>query len=276
MIGLAAMAAARGFYFAASMLMFGELAFGLLVHARLPVILPPRDMRLRWGALAVAAVTAVVWLVLAVRQMAGTLDLAALRETLTATLFGQLFALRLLALMALALVLGRGAKPAVLLALIALALPAATSHAAAASPAGFTLLGASLDGVHLATAGFWLGGLAGLLQLHRRREPNMLLALSLFSEWAMIAVLLLVMTGLIDAASILLGEGDKPSPAYVAVLGAKLALVAAMLGLAAMNRFRLMPQGADRTIARNAALELGAGIIVVLLAGLLGQLQPAL
>jgi putative copper export protein len=263
MIGLAAMAAARGLYFAATMLLFGELAFGLLMHAKLPVILPPRDMRLRWGALAVAAVMAVAWLVLAVRQMAGAFNLAALRETVSATLFGRLFALRLLTL-------------AALLALVALTLPAATSHAAAASPAGFTVLGASLDAVHLATAGFWLGGLAALLQLHRRNEPNMLLALSLFSEWAMVAVLLLVMTGLIDAVSVLLGDAGTPSLAYVAVLGAKLALVAAMLGLAAMNRFRLMPQGADRTIARNASLELGAGVIAVLLAGLLGQLQPTL
>ena len=58
--------------------------------------------------------------------------------------------------------------------------------------------------------------------------------------------------------------------------GAKLALVAVMLGLAAVNRFRLMPRGDDRTIARNAALELGLGIIVLLLAGALGQLPPTL
>jgi putative copper resistance protein D len=162
------------------------------------------------------------------------------------------------------------------LALVALILPAATSHAAAASPAGFTFLGASLDALHLATGGFWIGGLAALLQLHRRKEPNMLLALSLFSEWAMVAVLLLVMTGLINGASILLGDPGRPSAVYLAVLGAKLALVAVMLGLAGMNRFRLMPQGLDRAIARNAAWELGAGIIVVLLAGALGQLQPVL
>ena len=61
------------------------------------------------------------------------------------------------------------------------------------------------DAVHLLTAGFWIGGLAVLVVLFRRKEPNILLALSLFSDWAMIAVLLLVMTGLINAASIILG-----------------------------------------------------------------------
>jgi putative copper export protein len=270
------LAVARGLYYAAAMVLFGDLAFSLLIHAKLPVILPPRDMRLRWGALALAAVAGTAWLLMAVAGMAGTLDGQAVMQTITATLFGQLFAVRIVALAALAMVLKRGARLAVVLALAVLCLPAATSHAAAASPAGFTALGASLDGLHLLTAGFWIGGLALLLQLHRRKEPNILLALSLFSEWAMIAVLLLVMTGLVNGASILLGDTGTPSLVYLAVLGTKLVLVAFMLGLAAMNRFRLMPQGRDQMIARNAALELGAGIIVVLLAGALGQLQPTL
>jgi putative copper export protein len=52
--------------------------------------------------------------------------------------------------------------------------------------------------------------------------------------------------------------------------------VAIMLALAAVNRFKLMPRANDRAIARNAAFELGLGLIVVMLAGALGQLQPAL
>jgi len=268
--------AARGIYYVANMRLFGELAFSAIVRAKLPVILPPRDMRLRWSALAVAAVIGICWFLAAARQMSGSLDSAAFAQTLTATLFGRLFVARMAALAALPFVLRRHLKPASVLALVALALPAATSHAAAASPAGFALFGAGLDAVHLATTGFWLGGLAALTQLYRRGEPNILLALSLFSEWAMIAVLLLVMTGVIDGASILLGDVGKPSMSYIAVLGAKLTLVGLMLALAAMNRFRLMPQGRDQVIARNVQLELGAGVIVALLAGALGQLQPTL
>lgn len=269
-------AGARGLYYAATMLLFGDLAFSLLIRAKLPIIPPPRDMRIRWSALALAGAAALAWLITAVVGMAGTFDQQAVTATVTQTLFGQLFLVRILALAAITLVLRRGAMPAVLLALAALALPAATSHAAAASPAGFAALGASLDAVHLLTAGFWIGGLAVLLQLYRRKEPNILLALSLFSEWAMIAVLLLVMTGLINAASILLGDKGAASLVYLAVLGVKLVLVAGMLGLAAMNRFRLMPQNRNQGIARNAAMELSAGVIVVLLAGALGQLQPTL
>jgi putative copper export protein len=277
------LAAARGFYYAATMLLFGDLAFNTLLRAKLPVIVSPINMTTRWSALAVALIAACVWLVMAAIQMAAAFDTRAVIQTATATLFGQLFLVRMMALMALALAFAakRGTKPAMLLAGIALILPAATSHAAASSPAGFAIFGATLDALHLATAGFWIGGLAVLAHLFRRKEANILLALSLFSDWAMIAVLLLVMAGLINGASILLGgsnegSGGTPSTLYLAVLGTKLALVSAMLTLAATNRFRLMPRGRDAAIARNAALELALGVIVVLLAGALGQLQPTL
>lgn len=270
------LAAARGLYYIAAMLLFGDLAFSLLIQTRLPVIVPPKDGARRWSALALAGAAGLTWFLMAVAGMAGRLDMQAVIQTVTATLFGQVFVVRMIALAALALLLGRTTRLPVLLALVALCLPATTSHAAAASPAGFILFGASLDAIHLITAGFWIGGLAVLLALHRRREPNILPALSLFSEWAIIAVLLLVMTGLINGTSILLGDQGTPSRLYLAVLGAKLVLVALMLGMAAINRFRLMPLGKDQTIARNAALELGAGVIVVLLAGVLGQLQPTL
>jgi putative copper export protein len=277
------LAAARGLYYAATMLLFGDLAFSMLLRAKLPVIVSPTNIMMRWSALTVALTAACVWLVMAAIQMAAAFDTRAVIQTATATLFGQLFLVRMMALMALALAFAakRGTKPAMLLAGIALILPAATSHAAASSPAGFAIFGATLDALHLATAGFWIGGLAVLAHLFRRKEANILLALSLFSDWAMIAVLLLVMAGLINGASILLGgsnegSGGTPSTLYLAVLGTKLALVSAMLTLAATNRFRLMPRGRDAAIARNAALELALGVIVVLLAGALGQLQPTL
>ena len=268
---------ARGVYYAAAMLLFGSSAFETLLRAKLPVITPLRGQPLRWAVLILALLAAFAWLALAAQQMADRLDGQVLSQTATDTLFGQVFLLRLVSLLGLALLMSlrRWRKLAVALAALALALPAATSHAAEASPAGFIAIGATLDGIHLLACGFWIGGLAVLAMLFRRREPNILLALSLFSDWALVAVLLLVMTGLINAASILLGHGT-PSRIYLGVLGAKLALVAVMLGLAAVNRFKLMPRANDRTIARNAAFELGLGLIVVMLAGALGQLQPVL
>jgi copper resistance protein D len=271
-------ALSRGVYYAATMILFGEAAFGVLLRAKLPVIMPLGERSLRWAALLSALVSGCLWLGLAAAQMAGAMNGQVLAETLTATLFGELFLARLAALLGMALLLlfWRSGKLMAALAAIALALPAATSHAALASPAGFTAIGTILDATHLLTAGFWIGGLVVLALLFRRREPNMVLALSVFSDWAMIAVLILVMTGLIDAASILLSGKGTPSLDYLAVLGAKLALVAAMLWLATANRFKWLPQRRDALIERNTIRELSLGIIVVLLAGALGQLQPLL
>jgi putative copper resistance protein D len=272
------LALARGLYFAASMLLFGLCAFGWLLRARLPMILPLRDQPLRWILLLLALVTGCAWLGLAAAAMADAMDRHVVAAAAADTVFGQFFLVRMAALAGLGLLMAirRGRAAMVVLSALALVLPAATSHAAAASPAGFAAIGAMTDGTHLLTGGFWIGGLAALLLLWRRQEPNMLLALSLFSDWAMVAVLLLLMTGLINAASILLGQKGTASLLYLSVLGAKLALVAGMLGLALVNRFRLMPRGREVLITRHAAIELGLGLGAVLLAGLLGQLQPVL
>ena len=272
------LALSRGIYFAATMVLFGDAAFGALLRARLPMIMPLRIWPLRWAALAVALLSACLWLGLAAAQMAGALNGPILLETVTATLFGQLFLIRLAALvtMGLLLLFWRKGKVMAALAGIALLLPAATSHAALSSPSGFGAIGTIVDAAHLLTGGFWIGGLVVLAGLFRRREPNLVLALSLFSDWALVAVMLLVMTGLINAVSILLGGGSAPSLVYLAVLGAKLALVLLMLCLAAANRFKWLPKGKEAMLARNTVRELAAGIIVVFLAGALGQLQPLL
>lgn len=271
--------AARGLYFAATMLLFGEAAFGAALQTRLPMIAPTAATQLRWALLSLALLAAGTWLVLAAAEMAGTgADAAITAQVVRTTLFGQVFAVRIVLLLGLAVMLAFGGRLRwiALVSGLALALPAITSHAAASSPANFTAIGAVLDGAHLLAGGIWIGGLAALAVLFRRRELNIVLALSLFSEIAVIAVLLLAMTGLIDAASILLGDKGAASPLYLAVLGCKLALVAAMLGLAIVNRLRLLPRADTAAIARNAAIELGLGLIAVALAGALGQLPPTL
>jgi len=263
-------AAVRGLYFAAMMLLFGGVLFGALLKSRLGILasLPRR------GLVLLALMAGCAWFALAAAQMAGVLTQGAMLQAATATLFGQIFLVRLAALLGLFFACKHD-RAAGLLAAIALALPAVTSHAAASSPAGFAAIGMGLDAVHLLTAGFWIGGLAVLATLFARREPKIVPALSLFSDWALVAVLLLAMTGLVNAASILLGGGSDAAP-YLTVLGIKLALVLVMLGLAAVNRFKLMPRAQDAAIARNARLELGLGVMVVLLAGTLGQLPPTL
>src|SRR3954462_10472488 len=155
------LAGARGLYYGALLSVFGDLPFSLFLRAKFPIILPQNNKALRWSALAIALASGGVWLAAAAGQMAGALTWDTLTATLTATLFGQLFVVRAIALLGLALafLLRGGTKLALVLAATALVLPAMTSHAAASSPAGFAILGATLDAVHLLTAGFWIGGL---------------------------------------------------------------------------------------------------------------------
>jgi putative copper resistance protein D len=266
-----ALAAARGVYYVAVMLLFGSATFGALLRTRAPVL----SVRIRSSALTIAMLAACAWLVLVTAQMTdGHLDAASLEQVLSGTLFGQMFVLRVIALAALIFI--RANKTAAALSGLALALPAITSHAAASSPANFTAIGATLDAIHLLCAGFWIGGLAMLANMLRHTETDKRATLLLFSESAMIAVALLVMTGLINAASIILGDKGAPSPLYLGVLGIKLVLVALMLGLALVNRFRLTPQGRFDAVARNVALELALGVAVTALAGVLGQIAPTL
>jgi putative copper resistance protein D len=260
---------ARGVYFAAAMLLFGGAVFRALLRTRLKLDAP---LRLHRAILVVALASGCAWLMLAAGEMAGGLDMSVLAQTVTGTLFGQIFVLRLAALLGVLLVPDGWIAAA--LAGLALALPAITGHAAQSSPAGFIAIGATLDAVHLLAAGGWIGGLAVLLAI--RKQPTFTAALGLFSDMAMIAVVVLVMTGLINALSILLGDKGTDAPLYLGVLGAKLGLVLAMLLLAAVNRFAMLPRGATGAIARNAAIELALGGVVIALAGWLGQLPPTL
>jgi putative copper resistance protein D len=276
---------ARAAYFAAAMLLFGGSAMRRLMHARLPHIAPLPRIALAWPA--VAGVAAIVWFALAAAQMAGdpgaALDPSVLMQAALQTTFGFGFLLRMAALLLLGVALTAGWNfSALALSGVALAAPALSGHAAASSPAHFAVIGATIDALHLLTAGFWIGGLALLAMLFARgmAQADLLLTLGLFSEWGMIAVLLLVMTGMINATLVLLGGPGEISILYLGLLATKLACVCAMLALALTNRFRLMPEfttaKAKARLRRNVTLELGLGILAAALAAGLGQLAPTL
>jgi putative copper resistance protein D len=285
-------AATRWLHEASLMLLFGTAMLRAILRARLPTLsLPPGHWRV-WAAL-IALMTAIIWLGLTTGQMAGNaqamIDVHVLGLTITQTLFGQMFQARLLLLLFLCGALAFRA-PEIAIALLsggALVLISVTSHAAAASPANFTAIGVTSDGLHLLTAGFWIGGLVLLAALFARRTEKSLLAAAtgVFAEWGMIAVAILVMTGMLNATTILLGGEGHDTGAYLAVLGIKLACVLAMVSLAVINHFRLLPSLKEDGLAadcseaglfRNIRFELGLGLIVIALAALLGLLPPTM
>jgi len=261
---------------ASLMALFGSACLLALLNAKVPELaLEGRTLMLgrRAGALA-ALLSALAWFALAIAKEAVGLGTA---------FFIPLFVVRLLLLLALPLAVwwGKNLSTAILAGL-ALILIAISSHTAAASPFGFWIVGSASDGLHLLTGGYWIGGLCVLTTLLAQRlaAARLTLAVSIFAEWGMVAVALLVMTGMINASMVLLGTPGHDALAYLLVLGAKLLLVTAMIGLALVNQYRLLP-GLDRAdnlirIRRHIGWELGLGVLVIGLAMTLAVLPPTI
>ncbi|WOF44969.1 copper homeostasis membrane protein CopD [Sphingopyxis indica] len=168
-------------------------------------------------------------------------------------------------------------------------------HGAASEGApGYIHLGADI--VHLLAASAWIGALAMLLVLvgsgvssSHRRVMAAHDALASFSTIGTMLVGLIIATGVINGAFLvgadaitLLGRS-----LYGRLLLAKLMAFAAMLGCAALNRFRLTPRLAEASgqpaiadalaaLRRSIAIETVLAILVLALVGWLGTLEPPL
>lgn len=115
---------------------------------------------------------------------------------------------------------------------------AASGHAATATPQWLTAPAVFLHGVGVA---FWAGALVPLAAMAWRPPEPLLPVLNRFSQAAIFVVAMLVLTGLALAVIQLGSFGALFDSQYGIILSIKTALVAALLGLAALNRFRLTP-----------------------------------
>lgn len=174
---------------------------------------------------------------------------------------------------------------------VALGTLAWTGHAAVTEGAAGTIHRLA-DGLHLLAAGAWLGALAVLVTLlFARIEDDQSVAaarsaLAGFAVAGSIIVALIVATGLINVWMIVGVEGALrlPTTLYGQLLIAKLVLFAAMLGLAAANRWRLTPRlasgdaggasGGVRALRGSIALETSAAMLILALVAWLGTLSP--
>jgi copper transport protein len=143
---------------------------------------------------------------------------------------------------------------------------AASGHAATAPPEFLTRPAVFLHGTSVA---FWLGALVPLIAMLRRPEPALPIV-NRFSRAAVPVVGILALTGLALALIQLESFGALVTTKYGIILSIKLALVAALLGLAARNRFRLTPalavdETASKPLIRSILLEcaLAVGILAV-------------
>jgi copper transport protein len=132
--------------------------------------------------------------------------------------------------------LGRGLA-ALALAGVGLSL-AVSGHAVTAPPQALTRPAVFLHGVGVA---FWIGALMPLVAMAWRPTPALLPVLNRFSRVAVPLVGVLVLTGLMLAIIQLESFRALIETRYGIILSIKIALVTALLGLAALNRFRLTP-----------------------------------
>jgi copper transport protein len=228
------------------------------------------------------------------------------RSTLVEVFFRSRFAawwwLRVIAGAALAARLARrprarqASMDTLLLAALLLVATATAGHAMSGRlPLAITVIA---DCVHLAAAALWLGGLAyvGFVLAARRHASEVrveslaatgggggtLLGFPLntivprLSAAALVSVLVLLVTGAVNAYAQVGSLAWLIRSAYGEALLLKLGLVAAWLAIAAVNRFALLPRLAAKRLMLTSLVRAEAivGVAVLLIVGLLGSLPP--
>jgi putative copper resistance protein D len=260
-----------------------------------------------WASLALALISGTAWLGAVASEMSGkplgaVFSQGIATTVLTRTRFGEdwLVRLTLAGLLAVCLVARNVPRPRASAALGALALGLAATMLAslawaghgAATPGAPGNLHMAGDVMHLLAAGFWLGTLPPLVLLlaatRRAADARWVevarIATRRFSRLAVASVIVLLAGGLINTWFL---AGSIPALVgtdYGRLLLGKIALFIAMLMFASVNLLRLTPRLAGavavpRTVAqlqRNALLEVGFGVGVLAIVGVLGRLPPGL
>jgi putative copper resistance protein D len=291
----ALLVAARGLFVACVLSGFGAALFaqtlmkpvGQGLDAKARGLIEDRVRDVTRLSLMAALLVGIPWLVLEAKAMAGASTLAetiaAIPEILLHTSFGQVLALQVVAIagaLAAAAIQRFPSFPALALAGLAVLLEAGHSHAYAMTDLGLV----ASQALHLLASGVWLGALVPLL-IVVRDAPLVAaeLAARRFATLGTISVTVLAATALYQGLILSGGVQGFTGTAYGGVLIVKGLLFALLLALAAVNRWRLTPAlaGADGATARRAlaasiAAETGLGLLVVLAASALSQLEPGM
>jgi putative copper resistance protein D len=273
-----------------------------------PIVL----LRWRQGVLLAAAVAAllsgILWFVLSVANMSGTLadvaDRDVLWTVLNETSFGRVWTARMLLAVIVLVVISRrfastvGPQPDWIMPSLTAALLASLAGVGHSQieegMAG--VIHVTSDTAHLLAAGAWLGGLLplGFILAHDGRETDTARATDLdevllrFSGMGYIAVATLIGSGLANGWLLIGSVSGLFATPYGQLLLVKLALFAGMLALAVSNRFWIVPsltkartdgRGPTAWTARLRHHVLGEqflGLMVLLIVSVLGMMRPAI
>lgn len=304
---------ARFLHYVAVATLAGASLFPLYAHPRgdgsQPRALSRRIQAVLFIAANVALLSGILWFILTVANMSGTLEGVLDRKMLATVLgetgFGHVWVARLvLCVMMIAVIWNRfdsasSRRRDVItpgLAATLLVSLAGVGHTQVEEG----MAGAAhvvSDAAHLLAAGAWLGGLVPLALIlssnDRDRDvpsaqDDLDQVLMRFSGMGYVAVAVLIGSGLVNSWYLVGNIAVLPTTRYGQLLLAKLALFAGMLLLAAINRFWLVPsfgkaqaRGAEASVwnGRLRTHVLGEqllGLVVLMIVSVLGAIRPAI
>jgi copper resistance protein D len=287
-----ALVLSRLLHFTATFLLLGISAFlWKIAPGALSDSLERRLCPLLRLSLVVAAVTALTTLLLVAASMGegvAELDRGLLVRVLLDTGFGNAWLLRLglvgMLIVAVALSQHYRSRPVVMASALVVASLGLVGHAAMDSGVA-ALLREINHAIHLTAAALWVGGLVPLaLVLAQRRMSQddsgaVLSVLRRFSGIGHVLVALVIATGAINTWFILGGLWINMGSSYQTMLLAKICLVVAMLFLATVNRYLLLPRlGGNNQVLRllycSTLLEVFLGFMAIGLVSYFATLEP--
>lgn len=294
--------ATRAMHFAATSIVAGTLLFRTVVagpvlrsEALVADVFRTQMRRVVWIGLLAAAISGAIWLLLQAASMSGVSpsDTSVLPTILQETQFGQIAEIRAATaiLLAASLALDRfaGANWAATATALGLAASLAWAGHAGATDGQAGNAHVAADALHLCAAAAWIGGLLGLVIFFvvARRTPGrgwttlVRKVTERFSILGIVSVAILSLSGVVNALVLVGSSHALIGTAYGRLLLLKLVFFAAMLMLAATNRFWLTPRlssssdGVLRWLLRSSVIEFASGLAVLTIVGMLGTLHPA-
>lgn len=168
-----------------------------------------------------------------------------------------------------AVALARHAKIGLLLGAACLVVSGAIGHPAAIHP----LLSIPSKVVHLLAGALWLGGLIWLVTVIHREDADFPAEARRVSSTALICVIAILLSGVLQTALFLNTPGDLIHSGYGRLALIKMAGLAVLIGLGAFNRFILLPAVQDPSIrpalSRTVRQEIAIVIILIVVGGFL-------
>ena len=187
------------------------------------------------------------------------------------TMVGRAELLRtILALLTLwAVALTRRERSGLVLGAACLVVSGAIGHPAAIDP--FWTIPAKM--LHLLAGSVWIGGLAWLVWLSRCDEGACRIEAGRVSSVALIAVIVIALSGLLQTFFFLNTPGDLLASTYGRLVIAKMTGLAILIGFGAYNRYALLPRldatDGARNLSRSVRMEIAVLVTIILIGGFL-------